>query len=106
MNEEVVLAFKRKKLKKKTPKAETMKAVGLDGKVYRNVANHTGETFGRLTVMRFSHRRDEKSYYQCRCTCGTVFPVMYSHLLNGNTRSCGCLRKELNSKLYNKYERD
>lgn len=106
MNKEVVLELKRKRLKKKAPKAETMRAVGLDGKVYRNVVNHTGEIFGRLTVIRFSHRRDEKSYYRCRCECGKMHTVMYSHLLSGGTRSCGCLRKELNSKLYNKHERD
>lgn len=107
MNEEVVLAFKRRKLKKLKKKANPApevikKATGTDGRVYRNVTDHTGETFGRLTVTGFSHRYAGKSYYTCRCTCGTVLPVMYSHLLSGNTRSCGCYRKELSSKLYNK----
>lgn len=103
MNEEVVLAFKRKKLKKLNHSGAAARAIietgtGADGRTYRNIAIHTGERFGRLTVIGFSHRKDEKSYYLCRCSCGKVVPVMYSHLLTGNTRSCGCYRRELTIK--------
>ena len=72
----------------------TTTEIGTDGIEYRHVTNHTGERFGRLTVTGFSHRYGGKSYYTCKCDCGMVVPVMYSHLLAGHTTSCGCYRNE------------
>jgi len=58
----------------------------------------SGLRFGRLTVL---ERRDNKSAkepymhaYLCRCDCGTEKVVSRVALLNGSTKSCGCLRKE------------
>jgi len=51
----------------------------------------TGEQFGRLSVVRFSHRN--KTYHklwECKCECGkTVFKTT-SALRGGRTNSCGC----------------
>lgn len=33
--------------------------------------------------------------YLCQCSCGKILPVKGSNLRNGNTKSCGCLKKEL-----------
>lgn len=33
--------------------------------------------------------------YLCQCSCGKTLPVKGSNLRNGNTKSCGCLKKEL-----------
>lgn len=49
-----------------------------------------GETFGRLTAIRKTS--NSPSRWLCRCTCGTEKSVNASHLLQGNTRSCGCLK--------------
>jgi hypothetical protein len=60
----------------------------------------TGETFGRLTVIR-QYRRiavDEKrteSIWLCRCSCGAEKIVRLKNLVSGGTRSCGCLAAEV-----------
>jgi len=42
------------------------------------------------------------------CHCGNSFSVRYWHLIDGHTKSCGCLRKEMttgkNSKQWTGYE--
>ena len=53
----------------------------------------TGRTFGKLTVLSFSHRRG-KSFWNCRCECGTEKVVGYGSLVDGSALSCGCLRRE------------
>lgn len=54
-----------------------------------------GETFGRLTVISFSHFSGKhRRHYLCRCECGGEKTVQKTLLKNGNTRSCGCLSRE------------
>lgn len=56
-----------------------------------------GTRFGKLTVIEKSHNEvkngNTKHYYSCKCDCGDTTTVEYHHLLNGNTKSCGCLRR-------------
>lgn len=60
----------------------------------------TGRTFGRLTVL---HRvetppgRKKAGYWQCRCSCGETTVVVSGNLRSGNSRSCGCLDREVTS---------
>ena len=57
------------------------------------VKNLTGKKFGKLTVIkRIFPNKNRKAVWQCRCDCGKITDVQSSCLLNGNTRSCGCLR--------------
>lgn len=66
-----------------------------------------GKKFGRLTVVRPKEwteyedgERKELEYF-CDCTCGTKnYLVSSKHLKNGDTRSCGCLQKELTSERF------
>lgn len=51
-----------------------------------------GETFGRLTVVARANRR---SHFHCLCTCGASKDVRSDALRTGNTRSCGCLRRDV-----------
>lgn len=54
-----------------------------------------GETFGRLTVISFSHFTGKhRRHYLCRCECGQEKTIQKTLLKNGNTRSCGCLSRE------------
>lgn len=48
-----------------------------------------GTRFGRLTVISC-----EGSKVLCRCDCGNEKTFIKSHLLNGHSKSCGCLRSE------------
>ena len=54
-----------------------------------------GNTYGRLTVSRFSHRRNNRMYWLCRCSCGNEHVVARADLISGKTKSCGCLNVEL-----------
>lgn len=66
-----------------------------------NVKDLTGKIFGRLTVLRRdienTTNRKAKWIVQCSCGNGRMFSVPGSALLSGNTRSCGCLKRELSS---------
>lgn len=60
--------------------------------VFKNIA---GFTFGRLTaVKRVGQSEDGKAVWLCRCECENETKVRIRNLQNGNTRSCGCLKKE------------
>lgn len=57
----------------------------------------TGKTFGKLIVIKFSHYDREKSikqYWLCKCDCGNEKIIIVNSLINGDTKSCGCIEKE------------
>ena len=54
-----------------------------------------GQRFGKLTALRPTEKRIGSSVvWECLCDCGNTVFVARSSLKNGNTRSCGCMRKE------------
>lgn len=56
----------------------------------------TGRTFGRVVVRTFSYRDGHsKDHYLCECSCGNTKIIQGRSLLEGKTRSCGCLRDEV-----------
>ncbi len=58
------------------------------------IKNITGQTFGRLIVIRFSHIAHENAYWICKCSCGTEKSICGASLRNGATVSCGCYGRE------------
>jgi len=60
----------------------------------------TGQRFGRLVVVERCGTMYKKpiSAWLCRCDCGNEKIVPIFHLKNGNTKSCGCLTKEMASE--------
>jgi len=60
----------------------------------RTLGDLTGKTFSRLTVTKLDHREGTLRFWQCRCKCGEVTVVRTSSLMNGNTKSCGCLKSD------------
>ena len=63
----------------------------------------TGMKFGRLTVVEFAEHRlsasgVKKRYWLCKCECGNQKIVYTKCLVNGGSKSCGCLNKELRSQ--------
>lgn len=56
--------------------------------------DYTGETFGRLTVISFSHSSDSGRHWLCRCSCGATTTAISRNLNSGSTQSCGCIRRE------------
>jgi hypothetical protein len=59
----------------------------------------TGRRFGRLEVVTFAYGRPTpsgsvKKFWLCRCDCGGEALVWGAALQSGETKSCGCLRRE------------
>ena len=63
----------------------------------RRKKNLVGQKFGRLSPLSEEGRTKYGAVlWRCACDCGTT-TVKSSHaLLTGDTRSCGCLQKEVN----------
>lgn len=59
--------------------------------------NLVGFRFGRLLVVDDSGKRDGRgnAHWRCVCDCGASTIVMAGNLLQGQTRSCGCLQREV-----------
>lgn len=56
-----------------------------------------GKKFGRLTVIEDAGvtAKNNKRLVKCLCDCGIEKIIKLSLLRNGNTKSCGCFRKEI-----------
>jgi hypothetical protein len=54
-----------------------------------------GERFGRLLVVDRARREDGTLVWLCNCDCGNTTKVQMALLTRGNTRSCGCLKREV-----------
>ena len=59
----------------------------------------SGQKFGLLTAMYPTEHRDHRGsvLWHCVCECGNEIDVSAGALLDGNNRSCGCL-KDKNQK--------
>lgn len=62
-------------------------------------ANLSGGRFGRLIVIKEIGTKDyggsSKVKWLCKCDCGNHTELFTSTLTTGNTKSCGCLSKEM-----------
>lgn len=55
----------------------------------------TGERFGRLVAVRPAPQRGNSPMWECKCDCGNAKMVKGYNLRTGQTKSCGCLKAEL-----------
>jgi hypothetical protein len=59
----------------------------------------TGQVFGRLTARECVGRgKNRNALWECACECGRNAVVSGVTLRSGNTKSCGCLNRELFAK--------
>ena len=60
----------------------------------------TGKKYGRWTVLRRVPYNDKANKVQwlCRCDCGEERIINSGSLLSGNSKSCGCLKREATSE--------
>lgn len=58
------------------------------------VLDLTGDRYGRLLVVERAGRIGDQKAYACLCDCGTKIVLPSSYLRTGDTRSCGCLKRE------------
>lgn len=66
------------------------------------VKDLVGQTFNYLTVVEFSHTtnngKSRYTFWKCICSCGNEKVVRGDHLKSGNTKSCGCHKKKVDSE--------
>ena len=73
------------------------------GQFIQNRQDLTGQKFGRLTAIEFSHKnKNRKTYWLWQCDCGNVIVARTDCVKSGNTQSCGCLKKEQDEKNLNR----
>lgn len=61
------------------------------------VVDLTGQVFGKLTVIELDQESSGRRKWICKCSCGNTVSVREYNLKSGNTKSCGCTRKEKSS---------
>lgn len=67
--------------------------------MHPNSKNLVGKKFHRLLVLCDSKKRQGESImWLCKCDCGVVKMVRAIHLVQGKTKSCGCLSRDNNTK--------
>lgn len=55
----------------------------------------TLQRFGRLVPLyKLATNKHHQAVWHCRCDCGNFVNVVATHLLQGNTKSCGCYRND------------
>lgn len=59
----------------------------------------TGKRFGRLIVLGDPKPGKRGTVWKCLCDCGTICYKVSRDLMNGNTSSCGCYKRDLHSTM-------
>ena len=54
----------------------------------------TGQRFGRLTVVDRAPSANGARHWKCDCDCGASMVAKTVYLTQGQTRSCGCLKRD------------
>lgn len=54
----------------------------------------SGDRFSRLTIIKEVDSRKKARFFLCRCDCGIEKEIRMVLLTNGDTKSCGCYKRE------------
>lgn len=69
-----------------------------------NFKDLTQQRFGRLVVLsEVLERRKQRIMWNCLCDCGETTIKQGNHLVDGRSKSCGCLHAELAGARVRKY---
>ena len=61
----------------------------------KRIKDLTGQRFGKLTALERLDEKSNRSYlWRCVCDCGNEVTVRANALTSGNTKSCGCAKRE------------
>lgn len=61
----------------------------------RPFTNLSGERFGRWAVIRRARNKNGRVCWLCKCDCGKEKNIVSHSLIRGDSKSCGCLRREV-----------
>ena len=64
----------------------------------RSSKDLSNQKFGKLTALKTEKSEKNNRIWLCQCECGKLVEVRANSLLSGNTKSCGCLKKEVNAE--------
>ena len=67
------------------------------GRLKKHPEIKLGDIFCRLTVLEKADVRNGNRYWKCQCECGEIRTICSSSLKHGNSKSCGCLAREITS---------
>lgn len=63
----------------------------------------TGQKFGELTAINFSHKDNRrKTYWDFKCSCGNIKTLRKDMVKNGSIKSCGCLKQKQDKENLNR----
>lgn len=65
--------------------------------------NIVGEVFSRLTIIEDLGVIKGRRKVMCECECGKTKTIQYQHLKSKSTKSCGCLQKEIVTKMVTRH---
>lgn len=63
--------------------------------------NRIGQKFNRLTIIKILENASKinRVKYLCKCDCGNERSVFHNNIVYNKTKSCGCVRNEINTKI-------
>ena len=64
-----------------------------------NITSLVGQKFHRLLVLEFAGHVNNRPAWLCLCDCGKTKVVQGKYLKNGDTKSCGCQKLEVQKQL-------
>lgn len=59
-----------------------------------NFTDIAGKRFGRLVAIERVGHQHRSPLWKCKCDCGNIIDVSLQKLNIGDTKSCGCLKKD------------
>src|SRR5690625_5072259 len=69
--------------------------------MYKDITN---KRFGRLVALKRVRKKGQRTRWLCKCDCGNEKEILLDTLTSGRGKSCGCLRKEITSERFKKYD--
>jgi hypothetical protein len=63
----------------------------------------TRQKFGRLTALQYQEKIGKKYFWSFKCDCGKTVILPSNAVKTGNTRSCGCIKREEMNRRFTKH---
>lgn len=78
-----------------------MKYCSMECSTKSRIRDLTGQKFGRLTAIKIIGKdKNNHKIWLCKCDCGNETQVAGTLLIEGKTKSCGCLKKQITSRRF------
>jgi hypothetical protein len=75
------------------------KAASIERRMAFQRRTEPGQRFGRLVAIKQVGKRGRKARWLFRCDCGTEKEIFTFSVRNGDSRSCGCIQREVRSAM-------